>query len=72
MKQKKKKKKSQTVSTMVFNLYIEDEMEELRVEVQEQGEMVTALRIVDDMAFRAEKKDLQNTLIAINRLLKTK
>ncbi|KAE9524312.1 hypothetical protein AGLY_015351 [Aphis glycines] len=65
------------LSPMLFNLYIEEAMKELRVEIQKGvrigGTMVTALRFADDIAFCAEREDdLQNTLVAIDRILKNK
>jgi len=62
---------------MLFNLYIEEAMKELKAEIQKGvrigGAMVTALRFANDIAFCAEKEDdLQNTLVTINRILKYK
>ncbi|CAI6343800.1 unnamed protein product [Macrosiphum euphorbiae] len=65
------------LSPMLFNLYIEEAMKELREEIQKGvrigGTMVTALRFADDIAFCAEREDdLQNTLVTIDRILKNK
>ncbi|VVC26495.1 Reverse transcriptase domain [Cinara cedri] len=65
------------LSRMLFNLYIEEAMKELRAEIQKRvrigRKMFTALRFADDIAFCAENEDdLQNTLVTIDKILKNK
>lgn len=53
------------LSPMVFNLYIEEAMKELKTEIQEGvrigGQTITAIRFTDDIVFYAEKEEnLQN------------
>jgi len=59
---------------MLFNLYIEEVMKELRLEVK-QGvrigrEIINALRFADDIVFNAETEDdLQKILTKVNKIL---
>lgn len=62
------------LSPMLFNLYIEEVMKELRIEVKQGvrigGETINALRFADDIAFCAEtENDLQNILTKVNKIL---
>jgi len=63
------------LSPILFNLYIEEAMKELREKIQQGvrigGIMITALRFADDIAYCVENKDgPQNTLVTIDRILK--
>lgn len=62
------------LSPMLFNLYIEEVMKELRIEVKQGvrigGETINVLRFADDIAFCAEiEDDLQNILTKVNKIL---
>jgi len=62
------------LSPMLFNLYIEEVMKELRIEVKQGvrigGETINALRFADDIAFCAETEDdLQKILTNVNKIL---
>ncbi|VVC40587.1 Reverse transcriptase domain [Cinara cedri] len=59
---------------MLFNLYIEEVLKELRVEVKQGvrigGETISVLRFADDIAFCAEtENDLQKVLTKVNKIL---
>jgi len=56
---------------MLFNLYIEEVMKELRIEVKQGvGETINALRFADDIAFCAETEDdLRKILTNVNKIL---
>ncbi|KAF0758393.1 cGMP-dependent 3',5'-cyclic phosphodiesterase-like [Aphis craccivora] len=59
---------------MLFNLYIEEVMKELRIEVKQEvrigGETINVLRFADDMAFCVEtENDLQKILTKVNKIL---